>query len=292
MSQTPFDSAPTALGWLLPHRPVGGFLIVALVFIALEIAYSRLAHRGHEDGEEKYDLAETAATLGVMAGEQIMRLVTSGLVAIPFFLVYQLRPVTIPLDSIWSWAALFLSVEFCYYWMHRASHRIRWLWATHAVHHSARRFNLSAAMRLGWTGQLSGTFAFFLPLALLGFHPIAIASTIGAGLLYQFFLHTAIPVRLGPLEWVLNTPSHHRVHHSSNEACLDRNYGSVLIVFDRLFGTFAEPPADEPLRFGLKSRETGNNPFSIALGEWRRLFADAARARGIVGRLKVLFGSP
>jgi sterol desaturase/sphingolipid hydroxylase (fatty acid hydroxylase superfamily) len=115
---------------------------------------------------------------------------------------------------------------------------------------------------------------------------------LAAGLLYQFFLHTALPVRLGPLEWILNTPAHHRVHHSCNEACLDKNYGSVLIVFDRLFGTFAVPPQDEPLRFGLKGRVPSNNPLVIALGEWRHLFSDAARARGLRAKLKVLFGAP
>jgi sterol desaturase/sphingolipid hydroxylase (fatty acid hydroxylase superfamily) len=169
---------------------------------------------------------------------------------------------------------------------------VRWLWATHAVHHSATHFNLSAAIRLGWTGQLTGAFVFFLPLAWIGFPPVTIGAMLAAGLLYQFFLHTALPVRLGPLEWILNTPAHHRVHHSCNEACLDKNYGSVLIVFDRLFGTFAVPPQDEPLRFGLKGRAPSNNPLVIALGEWRHLFSDAARARGLRAKLKVLFGAP
>jgi sterol desaturase/sphingolipid hydroxylase (fatty acid hydroxylase superfamily) len=169
---------------------------------------------------------------------------------------------------------------------------VRWLWATHAVHHSATHFNLSAAIRLGWTGQLTGAFVFFLPLAWIGFPPVTIGGMLAAGLLYQFFLHTALPVRLGPLEWILNTPAHHRVHHSCNEACLDKNYGSVLIVFDRLFGTFAVPPQDEPLRFGLKGRAPSNNPLVIALGEWRHLFSDAARARGLRAKLKVLFGAP
>ena len=154
---------------------------------------------------------------------------------------------------------------------------MRWLWTTHAVHHSATHFNLSAAIRL-WTGQLTGAFVFFLPLAWIGFAPLAIGAMLSAGLIYQFFLHTAFPVRLGPLEWILNTPAHHRVHHSCNESCLDKNYGSVLIVFDRLFGTFAAPPATEQLRFGLKGRAVGHNPFAIALGEWGRLLSDISHA--------------
>jgi sterol desaturase/sphingolipid hydroxylase (fatty acid hydroxylase superfamily) len=290
MSPTDFHFLPQGLTLLLPQRPGGVFLMVTLAFVALEFVYARLADDDHD--EAAYDAGETAATLGIALGDQLIRLLTSGLAAIPFFFVYTHRVATVPLDSVWSWVALFLGVEFFYYWFHRASHRIRWLWATHSVHHSARRFNLSAALRLGWTGQLTGAFVFFLPLAYIGFHPAAIAAVIGIGLLYQFFLHTAIPVRLGPLEWVLNTPQHHRVHHASNEACLDRNYGSMLIIFDRLFGTFAKPPQGEPLRFGLKGRETGNNPFAIALGEWAILLRDVRQARGLANRLRVLFGTP
>lgn len=267
--------------------PKGAFLAVALVFIAMELLYAHLAAHDHE-----HDLGETAASIGVAIGDLAVRLMTSGLAAIPFFAVYHYRLLDIPLDSAWGWVALFLGVELCYYVFHRASHRVRWLWATHAVHHSATRFNLSAAVRLGWTGTITGAFVFFLPLALIGFHPVAIAAIMGLGLLYQFFLHTAFPVSLGPLEWVLNTPAHHRVHHACNDACLDKNYGNVLIVFDRLFGTFAAPPAGEALRFGLKGRQPSLNPVRIALGEWGHLARDVAAARGVAAKLKVLLGAP
>lgn len=269
-------------GW-----PIGAFLALTLVFIAAELAYSKLNHR-----DEDHDIRETAASVGVAIGDVLARVLTGGLAAIPFLWLYQHRLFDIPLHSAWSLLALFVGVEFCYYWFHRASHRIRWLWATHAVHHSATHFNLSAAIRLGWTGQLTGAFIFFLPLAWIGFHPIAIGLMLAAGLVYQFFLHTALDVRLGPLEWVLNSPAHHRVHHASNESCLDRNYGSTLIVFDRLFGTFAEAPASEPLRFGLKGREASTNPLWIALGEWVYLLRDVRRAQDFRARLKVLFGAP
>jgi sterol desaturase/sphingolipid hydroxylase (fatty acid hydroxylase superfamily) len=272
--------------FLTTPRPPGAFLVVALIFILLELLYARLARHGD------HDLKETAASIGVALGDVAARVLTRGIAAAPFFVAYRYRLLDIPLDTAWSWLALFVGVEFFYYWFHVASHRVRWLWATHAVHHSATRFNLSAAIRLGWTGQLTGAFVFFLPLAGIGFHPIAIASTMGLGLLYQFFLHTAVPISLGPLEWVLNTPRHHRVHHASNEGCLDRNYGSVLIVFDRLFGTFAAAPADEPLIFGVKGRVPSNNPFAIALGEWARLARDVWTSRGVRPRLRVLFGPP
>jgi sterol desaturase/sphingolipid hydroxylase (fatty acid hydroxylase superfamily) len=126
----------------------------------------------------------------------------------------------------------------------------------------------------------------------IGFHPLAVAFMPALGLLYQFFLHTALLVDLGPLQWVLNTPRHHRVHHACNGSCLDSNYGSVLIVFDRLFKTFALAPRDEALRFGLRGRNPGNNPLAIALGEWRHLAVDAWRASGLRRKLQVLFGPP
>lgn len=265
----------------------GAFFFLAMTFVVLEFAYARLAHH-----DNTHDARETLASVGVAIGNIAAKAATSGIAAVPFVYLYEHRLFDIPMQTLWAWGALFLGVEFLYYWFHLASHRVRWLWATHAVHHSATRFNLSAAVRLGWTGQLTGAFVFFLPLAWLGFHPVAIAVMIGLGLLYQFFLHTSLDVTLGPLEWVLNTPRHHRVHHASNEACLDTNYGSVLIVFDRMFGTFAGAPADEPMRFGLKGREATNNPILIALREWGYLVRDVAKARGIRRRLRVLFGPP
>jgi sterol desaturase/sphingolipid hydroxylase (fatty acid hydroxylase superfamily) len=268
-------------------RPFGVFLGLTLLFIGAELAYAKLS--GHD---EAHDVRETAASVAVALGDVAARVLTGGIAAVPFLWLYQHRLFDIPLDRASSLLGLFLGVEFCYYWFHRASHRVRWLWATHSVHHSTTHFNLSAAIRLGWTGQLTGAFLFFLPLAWLGFHPIAIGITLALGLLYQFFLHTALDVRLGPLEWVFNTPSHHRVHHASNDRCLDRNYGSTLIVFDRLFGTFTKPPTNEPLRYGLKDRVPSNNPFWIALGEWVHLFRDVRLAHGATAKLKILLGAP
>lgn len=278
---------PELPAFLPSARSPGAFLGVALVFIVLELLYAKLASHDND-----HSVKETVASVGVALGDVAARVLTSGLSAVPFFFLYEHRLLDIPLDSAWSWLALFLGVEFFYYWFHFASHRVRWLWATHSVHHSATKFNLSAAIRLGWTGQLTGAFVFFLPLAGIGFHPLAIAFVIGLGLLYQFFLHTAVPVSLGPLEWVLNTPNHHRVHHASNAPCLDKNYGNVLIVFDRLFGTFTQVPRDQPLKFGVKGRAPSNNPITIALGEWAYLLRDVWKAPGFTSRVRVLFGPP
>ena len=281
-----FDLAPN----LTDFRPgVGAFLPIALAFIALEFGYARLATH---DRAEHYDTRETMASIGVAIGNLAARILTSGIAAVPFLYLYQNRLFDIPLDRWWTIALLFLGVEFCYYWFHRASHHIRWFWATHAVHHSATKFNLSAAIRLGWTGQLTGAFVFFLPLAWIGVHPLAIVGMLGLGLLYQFFLHTHLDISLGPLEWVLNTPRHHRVHHACNDGCLDRNFGSVLIVFDRVFGTFASAPENERLVYGIKAGQISNNPLKIALGEWVTLIRDVRASSGIKNKLRTLISPP
>jgi sterol desaturase/sphingolipid hydroxylase (fatty acid hydroxylase superfamily) len=162
----------------------------------------------------------------------------------------------------------------------------------HAVHHSATRLNLTAAIRLSWTGNISGNFLFFALLAWIGFHPVAIVAMLGINLLYQFFIHTELAPRLGPLEWVLNTPAHHRVHHASNATCLDKNFGGILIIFDRLFGTFGAKPADEPLRYGLVNGATSYNPLRIVFGEWLAMIHDVTRARSVPDKLRALFAPP
>jgi len=259
---------------------------IALGLIGLEYYLSRLAEH------ETHDFKESAASLGLAIGRSVIRAAEAGLVAIPFAFAYQHRLFDFDQTTPMAIVALFLATEFVYYWHHRASHRIRWMWATHAVHHTATRLNFTAAIRLGWTGNISGNFLFFLPLIFIGFHPFAILGMLGANLAYQFFIHTELVPRLGPLEWILNTPAHHRVHHASNTACLDKNFGGVLIVFDRIFGSFAEAPRDEPLRYGLVNGRRSHNPFSIAFGEWRNMLGDFARASSLRQRWRTLFGPP
>lgn len=268
---------------IVERSPV--FLFVILALATTEYVWRRRTGRS-------YDGAAVLASLGVALGQAVMRFATAGVAAAAFFGVWALAPRQLPLDDWRVWAAGFFAVEFAYYWMHRWSHLVRWMWATHAVHHSSNEYVLHAAVRLGWTGLFSGGWAVFLPLAYLGFHPVLVAALLALNLQYQFFLHTEAIGRLGPLEWVFNTPAHHRVHHASNGPYLDKNFGGVLIVYDRLFGSFAAERPDTPLRYGLTDPIVTANPFVIALREWRRMFADALRApsAGALGR--ALFGRP
>jgi sterol desaturase/sphingolipid hydroxylase (fatty acid hydroxylase superfamily) len=169
---------------------------------------------------------------------------------------------------------------------------VRWLWASHAVHHTPEEMTFLSALRLSWTNLLSFGWLFYLPLVLIGFDPRLVFTVLAIDLHYQFFLHTEAVGKLGPLEWVLNTPAHHRVHHASNADYLDCNYGGMVIVFDRLFGTLRMERADEPIRYGLAHPLNTLRPFAVAFGEWRRLFADLFRARSPRAILRIAFGRP
>jgi len=202
------------------------------------------------------------------------------------------RLFTISIDTAVAAVVLLVGQDFCYYWFHRCNHRIRWFWATHAVHHSSNDLNFAAAYRFGWTGRLTGATIFYVPLVWLGFEPRAVFIAQALNLLYQFWLHTEWIPRLGWLEYVLNTPSHHRVHHAANPEYLDHNYGGVLIVFDRIFGTFVAERDDLPCRYGLVQPLRSNNPVFIAFHEWIALVRDLWRARSWRDRWWYLVGPP
>jgi sterol desaturase/sphingolipid hydroxylase (fatty acid hydroxylase superfamily) len=187
----------------------------------------------------------------------------------------------------WEWIALVILEDLCFYWFHRASHRIRILWASHVTHHSSQHFNLSVAFRQSWLPFLG--VVFWLPLALIGFDPLMIMSVQVVSLFYQELLHTQLAPSFGPLEWIFNTPRHHAVHHGSNPSYLDKNYGGVLIIWDRMFGTFAR--RREPIRFGLTHELGSHNPIVIAGHEWCAMLAELWR-RPISGKLAAVFAPP
>ena len=232
---------------------------------------------------------ESLSSFDIAIGNRMMQLAfRAGIIAV-YSLAWQHRMITITQLQWWSVPLLFLGIEFCYCWHHRFAHQIRWLWATHAVHHSTQHFNFSAAYRLGWTGWLSGNYLFFLPLCWLGFDPITVVTGLALNLMYQFWIHTELISKLVWLEWILNTPSHHRVHHASNAEYINCNYGGVLIVFDRLFGTYADEHPNLPLTYGLTHPLRSHNPVIIALHEWCRMFQDLITAQTWRDRLRALF---
>ncbi|MFP6560239.1 sterol desaturase family protein [Paraburkholderia sp. B3] len=226
-----------------------------------------------------FDWYEVWLSLADLAGRKLFALVPLSLAAPVFAFAWEHRLYTLHFDSLLLALPIFVGQEFCYYWYHRASHRIRFFWATHAVHHSPNQLTLSSAYRLGWTGKLTGPAMFFAPLVWLGVHPEVVLAMLSFNLLYQFWLHNTWIPRLGWLEYVFNTPSAHRVHHASNVDYLDANYGGVLIVFDRLFGTYVAERADEPCRYGLVTPTRPRNPLVVEFEHWVSLVRDVAAAK-------------
>jgi sterol desaturase/sphingolipid hydroxylase (fatty acid hydroxylase superfamily) len=239
-----------------------------------------------------YPWGESLASLAVAAGSRLAHaLVAAALLSGLLGVVYAHRLFTLPLDTLWGWVVAFLAVDFAYYGWHAASHRVRLFWASHSVHHSSNTLTFATAQRTAWVGPLlSGLALFLVPLAWLGVAPHALAILFALNLSYQFLLHTELIRSFGPLELVLNAPAHHRVHHASNPEYLDRNFGGVLIVFDRLFGTYA--PERAPCRYGLVSPLETRNPLTIALHGYRDLVHDLRRARSWPERLRYLFDVP
>ena len=242
---------------------------------------------------EAYDWKAWACSLADLAGRRLLALVPYALAAPWLGWMWEHRLVTQSLDNVWSVLLLFVGLEFFYYWYHRTSHTVRWFWMAHSVHHSPNQFNLAAAYRLGWFGKFTGTSLFFTPLVLLGFTPTAVLTALFLNLLYQFWIHADWIPRLGWLEYVLNTPSSHRVHHARNPEYLDANFGGVLIVFDRLFGTYVAERADVPCDYGLVSPVVSSrNPFVVNIGPWIGLAKDLASARSPREVWMYLFAPP
>ncbi len=193
--------------------------------------------------------------------------------------MYEQRLWTVPMDTWWGWAAMFLTTEFFYYWLHRAGHRVRWYWASHMIHHSGNQYNLAAAFRQSITGKITGAFIFFAPQCLLGFPPEVVATSYAINLVYQFWIHTDLVPKLGWMEGIFNTPSAHRVHHAANVEYLDANYGGTIMLFDRLFGTYVPEQDGVKIRYGLVKQLTTYSAIRICLLEWGNIARDVVRAR-------------
>lgn len=235
-----------------------------------------------------YDKRDTAASLTLGLASVIVAGFAK-LASIPLYaVVYEHR--ILDLGGVWwSWIVLLFAEDLCYYWFHRVHHEVRLLWACHVNHHSSRRFNLSTALRQPLLTPITAPL-FWLPLPLIGFPPWMVLTAQAWSLLYQFWLHTEAVDRLGPLEWLMNTPSHHRVHHGKNVAYLDKNHAGIFILWDRWFGTFA--PENERTIYGLTKDIETFHPARIAFHELAAIGRDVVRAPGATAKLGYVFAPP
>jgi sterol desaturase/sphingolipid hydroxylase (fatty acid hydroxylase superfamily) len=250
-----------------------GMAPVFLTLIGVEAWY------WHRRTAGKYQLIDSVANAALALMHQGADAVAWTLVIGVYYLVYQHRVFDWPARW-WTIAALIVAQDFFYYWFHRASHRIRWLWASHVTHHSSERLNLSTAFRQSLTYPISGMWLFWLPLAWLGFEPTHIIAVVAINLGFQFFVHTQAIGKLGWVEHVFNTPSIHRVHHARNPKYIDRNYAGVLVIWDKLFGTYVEEDPAVPCDFGIIGQIHSYNPLTLTFHEWIAMFRDARRAQG------------
>ena len=240
-------------------------------FFVIEIVYSRLKRDAH------YDIRDAATNCVIgLVGFVFSNGLWGALTAVIFLAAWVATPLRFDMDSPWSWVALAIVHDFLLYWSHRASHTIGIMWAAHTVHHSSARLNLSVGFRTSWIG---GAFewVFILPLALMGFDPLSIAMVQVMTMVWGYFTHAAYVPRLGPLEWVFNTPAHHAVHHSADPKDYKSNFGAILMIWDRLFGTFREKTG--PLTWGMQEMPAKPyNPVHLELSPFVRLLRRRKRA--------------
>lgn len=259
---------------------IPGFILLLL----LEVWFSARHHK------QWFDAKDTSSSLAMGIGSVIIGLIGKLLVFGAYSFVYKYHIFDIEVTW-WAWVFLIFGEDFTYYWFHRISHESRYFWASHVVHHSSKHYNLGTALRQTWTGDLTGGFIFWLWLPLIGFHPVWVMMMQSISLLYQFWIHTeAINKLPRPVEYLFNTPAHHRVHHSSDPKYLDRNHGGILIIWDRLFGTFQQE--EEHPTYGLVKNIDTFNPVKIAFLEWGRLFKDAANSGSLRNAIGYIFGPP
>jgi sterol desaturase/sphingolipid hydroxylase (fatty acid hydroxylase superfamily) len=258
-----------------------------VVLMVLEIVWARRHHGENFLGYEYRD-SRTSLSLGI-ANVAINAVTKLGSIAL-FAWVYSHRVLDLGQPSQWwSWLILLFGEDCCYYWFHRTHHEVRLLWASHVPHHSSEFFNLSTALRQPLLTPFTGPI-FWTPLALIGFPPVMILTAQAWSLIYQFWIHTEAIGTLGPIEWIMNTPSHHRVHHGANVEYLDRNHAGVFIIWDRLFGTFA--PERARVRYGLTHNIHTFNLFSVGFHELGAIAHDVHRAPTVRAKLGYVFAPP
>jgi sterol desaturase/sphingolipid hydroxylase (fatty acid hydroxylase superfamily) len=241
-------------------------------------------------GVRKYDAKDSLANYSLVAMQFWLGVAGKALFIVTALNWVQQRGLKLVPETWWAGVILFLGVDLGYYWFHRLSHRVRFLWAIHESHHSSELMNFSVALRQPplepWVD-----WPFFIALAWVGFSAHAILTMYAFNLFYQFFIHTELIGKLPRwVEWWLNTPSHHRVHHGTNPEYIDRNYGGVLVIWDRLFGSFE--PEIAPVKYGVLHPVTSHNPFFVGFHLWADIVRDVLQPSSLVTKLKMIFAPP
>lgn len=271
-------------GWILPIMGVP-FLFIFLLEWALQKSRNNSQNFSALRAFTNFNLG------GIYLG---FEMIVQALIVLPIcFWLYQYRLFTI--EVTWLTAIpIFVAVEFCYYWFHRASHRINWFWSAHVVHHSDDRMNLSTAMRQSLLYSVTGWWLFFTPLMLLGVNPIWVFFFYALDLIYQFFIHTEVIGKLPKwVEFIFDTPSNHRAHHGTNPEYIDMNYGGVLIIFDRMFGTYVEEDqVNNPVKYGAVGEKTTDNIFVAIFSVFGRMWREVFTAKGLNRKLAAIFSPP
>jgi len=258
---------------------------IFVILILAEMLFARVSNR------VTYEARDMAASLAMGLGNGATRVFLGFTTAWAYGLAQQNALFAIGFP-VWAFVACFFLEDFAYYWFHRCSHEVRWFWAAHVTHHSSQHYNLSTALRQPWTGRLAFTYIFWLPLVFVGFPPEMVFFFSGLNLVYQFWIHTEVIDRMGPFEWIFNTPSHHRVHHGVNPRYLDANYAGIFIVWDRMFGTFVPEDRADPPRYGIIKPLATFNPVTIAFHEWADMARDVLAAKSIKEAAMRLIGPP
>ena len=264
-------------------------LYYAIPFFVLLLSIE--AWFSYKEQKKLYETKDTFTSLGLGIGNVITGFFTKALIFGLFTFLYNHRLFTMDAGVWWYWVVLFFADDFSYYWFHRISHHVNYLWASHVVHHSSQHYNLAAALRQTWTGNATGAFLFWAWMPLVGFHPIWILFMQQISLIYQFWIHTETVHKLpAPVEFIFNTPSHHRVHHGSDLKYLDKNHAGILIVWDRLFGSF-QPEEERPV-YGLTKNIESYNPALIAFKTWGELFKKALASGSLKNGLHYFIKPP
>jgi len=258
---------------------------IVLAMISLEILVSNFRNQNF------YKRGDTLCTVGLLLGNIIVAFAIKGIVLAFHIYLYQFRVFDFVNEiPIWAlWIITFISIDLVFYVYHRMSHRIRFLWAIHLSHHSSEEMNFAVSFRQAWFGPIS-KIPFFMVLPLLGFDPTIIAVAGVISTLWGIVGHTQVIGKLGPLEWIFNTPSHHRVHHGSNKQYIDKNYGNLLIIWDRMFGTFE--PEQEEVKFGLVNNVNTFNPVKVTFMAWVSMINELKQKNSLSEVIKVIFGPP